>query len=94
MIIQMLSISALYLVLNLPIAIRLAAHACGMPANIGADAQLYTYFIAYWIPLLLPFVCLASMPELWKILKTAYLLQWQRVRRQLTAAVTPAVVPN
>jgi len=66
MIIQILSMSTLQLVLSLPILILVIAYLCGLPADIGVDVELYLYFFAYLINLTLPYVCLASFPELWK----------------------------
>jgi hypothetical protein len=66
MVIQLLSISSLYLIFYLPLLILEAAHLCGLPAEIGGDAQLYAYFFTYFISLLSPYVCLASLPEVWK----------------------------
>ena len=62
MVIQLLLISSLYLIFYLPLLILIAAHLFGIPAEIGADAELYAYFFSYFIPLLSPYVCLASLP--------------------------------
>jgi hypothetical protein len=64
MIIQLLSISALYLLLNLPIMIMSVARLCGLPSNIGVQAQQITFFLTYWVMFLLPFVALCSSPGL------------------------------
>lgn len=69
MVIQLLLISSLHLIFDLPVLILITAHLCGLPAEIGANAQLYTYFFTYFIPLFLPYVCLVSLPELWKKLR-------------------------
>ena len=61
MIIQLLSISALYLLLNFPIMILSVAHLCGLPADVGVEAQLVTFFLTYWVMMLLPFVVLNSL---------------------------------
>jgi hypothetical protein len=69
MVIQILLISNLFLIFYLPLLILVAAHLCGLPPEIGGDAQLYAFFLAYFIGLLSPYVCLASLPEVWKKVK-------------------------
>ena len=66
MIIQLLSISAMYLLLNFPIMLMSVAHLCGLPSNIGVEAQQITFFLTYWVMFLLPFVALTSLPGLRK----------------------------
>ena len=66
MIIQLLSISALYLLLNFPIMLMSVAHLCGLPSDIGVEAQQITFFLTYWVMFLLPFVALCSLPGLRK----------------------------
>ena len=93
MTIQLLSISLLQIVLNLPELILLTAHLCGLAEEIGAEAEIYTYFFAYFIVLLLPYVCLISLPEVWKKLKI-HPIQWFRARLQRTNIVTPFTVQS
>ncbi|CAF1274143.1 unnamed protein product [Rotaria magnacalcarata] len=66
MIIQLLSISALYLLLNFPIMIFSVARLCGLPSDIGVEVQQITFFLTYWVMFLLPFVALSSLPGLRK----------------------------
>jgi hypothetical protein len=80
MIIQLLSISALYLLLNFPIMIMSVAHLCGLPADIGVEAQQITFFLTYWVMFLLPFVALCSLPGLKKKIYTIGFLKRQRER--------------
>ncbi|CAF1105281.1 unnamed protein product [Adineta steineri] len=93
MTIQMLLVSTLHLVFQMPVSILITAHLCGLPAEIGADAQLYTYFFTYFITLLIPFVCLAALPELWKKL-TLYSPLWMKEQQRRTATVLPIVNLN
>ena len=93
MIIQLLSISLLHFVFDVPIIILVTAHLSGLPAEIGAEAEVYMYFFTYFKVLLLPYVCLSSLPELWKKLKI-HPTQWFRTRLQPTNIVTPLNVQN
>jgi len=78
MIIQLLSISALYLLLNFPIMLMSVARLCGLPADIGVEAQQITFFLTYWVMFLLPFVALYSLPGLKKKISTIRFLKRQR----------------
>ena len=66
MIVQLLSVSILYLTFSLPIMIMWVARLCGLPVNVGVEEQLVTFFLTYWVMLLLPIVSLTSLPELKK----------------------------
>lgn len=66
MIIQLVAISALNIVINVPLNIVSLARLCGLPANYGVEAQQYFYFSCYFLIFLFPFVCLFAYPELWK----------------------------
>lgn len=70
MIIQLLSMSLLLIIFNFPIAFLILAHLCGLPSDIGTVFGQYACFFTYFIPLLLPFVCLSSLPEIYKKIKT------------------------
>ena len=63
MILQLLSISVLYLLLNFPVMIISVARLCGLPADAGVQVQLVAFFLTYGVMFLLPFVCLASLPR-------------------------------
>lgn len=64
MLIQLLSLSALNLIFNLPLNILSLARFCGLPEDYGIEAQHYFYFSCYFLIFLFPFVCLISYPEL------------------------------
>lgn len=66
MILQLLSISLLVLIFFVPMVSLFFAHVNGLPAEIGENAQLYLYFFNYFVVFLLPFVCLASFPDIIK----------------------------
>jgi len=85
MIIQLLSISALYLLLNFPIMIMSVARLCGLPADIGVEAQQITFFLTYWVMFLLPFVALCSLPGL---RKKIYMISFLKRQRQRTVTMT------
>ena len=93
MVIQLVSISSLYLIFYLPLLILITAHLFGLPGDIGADAELYTYFFSYFIALLSPYVCLASLPELWKKIRI-HPTQWLPTRAQRTNTVVPFATQN
>lgn len=93
MIIQLLFISILYTVFYLPLVILTIAHLCGVPDEVGADARRYMYFFTYFIPLLMPYVCLISLPELWKKLKI-HPIQRSMARLQRRNIVAPLVLQN
>jgi hypothetical protein len=58
MIVQLLSVSLLYLALGLPIMVISVARLCGLPADEGVREQQETLSITYWVMLLLPIVLL------------------------------------
>ena len=66
MIIQLVAISVLNIVINVPLNIVSLARLCGLPANYGVEAQQYFYFSCYFLIFLFPFVCLFAYPEIWK----------------------------
>jgi hypothetical protein len=66
-------------------------HLCGLPSEIGANAQLYAYFFSYFISLLSPYVCLVSLPELWKKIKI-HPTQWLKTQRQYNNTITPMAI--
>ncbi|CAF1349195.1 unnamed protein product [Adineta steineri] len=78
MIIQLLSISALYLLLNFPIMLFSVARFLGLPNHVGVQAQQITFFLTYWVMFLLPFVILSSLPGLRNKLYMIGLLKRQR----------------
>lgn len=93
MAIQLLSVSSLHLMLNLPGLILITANLCGLPLAVDVTVQLYIYFLTYFIPLLLPYVCLASLPELWKKFKI-HPICYRAMRLRLTTTVAPLNTNN
>jgi hypothetical protein len=83
MTIQLLSISALYLVLNFPWTIILFATQYGLSEDV---ARIYTYYGLYfrtYIIFLFPFVCCGSSSELRHKFRKAFL--WCRRRHRIVA---------
>ncbi|CAF1129605.1 unnamed protein product [Rotaria sp. Silwood1] len=70
MAIQMLSITVLYLVFNIPMLVITIARLCGLPDSVSAVPQQIALFLTYFVPLLLPFVCFSTLPELRREMKT------------------------
>jgi len=64
MLIQLLSISILYLFLNVPWAFTLLLHFFGLQSNIMDIFTPYAFFISYYIIFLLPLVCCGSLPQI------------------------------
>ncbi len=64
MIFQLVSISVLYILFNLPIMILHVARRFGLPADVGVQEELVAFFLTYWVMLLLPMVSLISLPGL------------------------------
>ena len=91
MVIQLLAVSLLHVIFNFPLLILMTAHLCGLPEETGAEAELYTYFFTYFISLLLPYIYLACLPELWKHLNILP-IRWLRARLQRTNTVIPTNV--
>jgi hypothetical protein len=76
MIIQLLLISTLNIIFILPLNLLSLAYLCGLSDEYGAQIDLYFYFAGYFLIFFIPFVCLASMPELLKKMK--FLFHYQR----------------
>jgi hypothetical protein len=91
MIIQLLSISILNIIFILPLNLLSLAYLCGLPEEYGAQIELYFYFAGYLFIFLIPFVSLASLPELWKKVKLTFLCQRQNaigVQNLMIARIT------
>jgi hypothetical protein len=86
MTIQLLSISILYLILDIPAILLKFAYLCGVSKNIGADFMLYAKFFTYYTYLLFPFVCASSLPNLKKKIKRIF-----PCCRRHTHAIVPEV---
>ncbi|CAF1620977.1 unnamed protein product [Adineta steineri] len=69
MIIQLLSISALFLIFNFPMTCIVLAQVCGLSDDSLGQLPFYTYFLYHFVSLLMPFVCLASFPKIQKKIK-------------------------
>ncbi|CAF3119806.1 unnamed protein product [Rotaria sp. Silwood2] len=86
MTIQLLSISSLNLIFNMPLNILCLAHLCGLPSDVGYEPQQYFYFSCYFLILLFPFVCLYQYPDLYRKLFC------KRVKRSAIVAPTHATL--
>ncbi|CAF2628200.1 unnamed protein product [Rotaria sp. Silwood2] len=75
MAIQLLSIAALFLLFNLPMTSLVLAHVCGLPDGSTGQFELYTYYLYHFVSLLMPFVCLGSLPEIRKKMKQIIVFQ-------------------
>jgi len=64
MTVQLVSISALNVIFNIPLNLVSIARLCGLLENSGVEAQQYFYFSCYFLIFLFPFVCLLSYSEL------------------------------
>jgi hypothetical protein len=90
MMIQLFLVSGLNATLILPPNLIPLAHLCGLPAQYGVQAELYFFFLGYWVTFLFPFASLCQYPELRKTMKKTILCVILKRPRQ-TAAVGPAV---
>jgi hypothetical protein len=72
MIFQMLSISSVFIIFNLPISIMFILHLTGVSSYLWVELQLCFFFTTYWLLLFLPFLCLNSLPELKQKLKKMF----------------------
>jgi hypothetical protein len=86
MTIQLVSLSALNIVFNIPLNIVSLAHLCGLPSNYGVVEELYFYFSCYFLIFLFPFVCLCSYSKLCAKVKSVILCR--KIRPNI------AVAPN
>lgn len=69
MIIQLFLVSGLNVSLNLPIFFIPLLHFCGLPPEYGIQAELYFFFLGYFVIFLFPFASLCQFPELRKKIK-------------------------
>ncbi len=91
MALQLLSISSLLIIFNLPLNLLTLAHLCGLSADVGLRFSQYAYFFTYFIPLLMPFICFAFLPEIYRKLIKIFSDHWRRFRSQRTNTVLPRV---
>ena len=91
MIIQLFLISGLNVSLNLPLNLILLAYLCGLPSQYGVQAELYFYFLAYFVIFLFPFASLCQFPELRKKIKRNIFNVLVR-RPDQTPTVAPTII--
>ncbi|CAF1300445.1 unnamed protein product [Adineta steineri] len=65
MIIQVLSCSLLYLIFNFPVISMNLALIFGLPYGSTGEFEIFIYFFSFFIPVLMPFICLGSSKEIW-----------------------------
>ncbi|CAF1256308.1 unnamed protein product [Adineta ricciae] len=68
---QLLSISLLFLSIYLPITLFVLIRLWIDPSFLVTENALYFLYAGYLVPLLTPFICLISLPEIVKKIKTA-----------------------
>ena len=73
MIIQLLSITALFLLFNLPMTSVILARTCGLLFGPTTQYEYYTYYLYRFVSILLPFICLTTIPELMKKLQKIFI---------------------
>ncbi len=102
---QLLPISALYLLMQLPPMSLYAAYSAGLPWRIASDYYSDALFFNYWVILFTPFASIASLPDPKTKFKNLFLF-WRRrnavqpvatkiTRRNVdqTVAVVPSFQP-
>jgi hypothetical protein len=78
MIIQLLSISSIYIAFNGPWVLVIFTFQYGLPESIAIVALVYTGFLYYYVVFIFPIVCCLSLPELRK--KATELICCRRVK--------------
>lgn len=86
MIIQLFAISILFLMFNLPMTSLVLAHVLGLPLDSTGQFEYITYFLYHYVSLLMPFVCLLSLPDIRKQIRKRF-----RFRRP-TIAIRPSLM--
>ncbi|CAF1146618.1 unnamed protein product [Adineta steineri] len=82
MIIQLLACAGLFIVFNLPLVCIYVAQAFGVPYGATGQFEYFVYFLAYFIMLWMPFVCLGSSPEI--LSKIKRIMKPQRINTTIT----------
>lgn len=77
MIIQLLSISIIYLVLYAPYILLYLAYNLGLSRTIGAEFTVYLIFFVYYITFLFPFVTCLTLPQLGTKIKNLFYFRRQ-----------------
>jgi len=80
---QMIALSLLFLIFSLPLTIIYLVRLFG-PPDWATEVLPIFFFLSYYAVLLLPYVCLGNLPDLWKKLKKC-----NPRRRRRVAAVEP-----
>ena len=87
MIMQLLSIQALFLLFNLPMASIVLTDVCGFLSDSTEQLVYYAYFLYHYVSLLMPFVCLAALPDFRKRMKRhIQMLDWENKIRPMIFA--------
>ncbi|CAF4402548.1 unnamed protein product, partial [Adineta steineri] len=81
MTVQLFYICILYLAANVPLNLVTFCHICGLPPSFGADVQVYSNYLCYFVTLLFPFFCLSTLSEMVKKVQWKGLLLFQRSQR-------------
>ena len=81
MTIQLLSISSVYVVFNVPWTVLVFAFQYGLPAEIANVPLLYAGYLYYYVIFIFPFVCFGSLSELRE--KFKWMMFWRGNRRQV-----------
>ncbi|CAF3209233.1 unnamed protein product [Rotaria sp. Silwood2] len=89
--IQLLSISSIFFIFNLPLNLGAFIQLCGLPFSIGATLMPYFFFSTYWLIFLMPFVCLTSLPHFKGKLKRMFCISH---RRQATVGIPLVIQPT
>jgi len=84
---QLLPISALYIVLQVPPTILYAAYSGGLPKSVASSYYSDTLYFTYWIVLFMPFATALSLPELGRKCRNVVFF-WQRKH-----VVGPEILP-
>ena len=87
MTIQLVSISALNVIFNVPLNLISLAHLVGLPEARGVEVEQYLYFFTYFVIFFFPFVCLSSYPKIYKRLSWKFLCR----RCRSNTAVVPSI---
>ena len=73
MTVQLVSISALNVIINVPLNVISLARLLGLPETRGVEVEQYFYFFTYLVSFFFPFVCLSSYPKIYKRLSWKFL---------------------
>jgi hypothetical protein len=94
MIIQLFLTSGLNITLNLPIYLIPLAHLCGLPPEYGVQAELYFFFLGYFVIFLFPFISLCQFPDLRKKMKKKIFgIVSRQPNHTATVAPTMRIIP-